>query len=229
MKTAIYVAVAGAAGAAASLLMKVATDYPLGSLGTSIAVVILGIGAAFIGVYLIGNSDRRDLGRCLVFAFICGVSWKAMYDASGIYLKTVSQESQALKHVAAAGQLEKDLESSSTTPVDKVDRHVQDLSNSVVTATQKLPDVGTPAAENEVHKATKGAINSIYNVALRTPVTASEALANVGAAAAAKGDTANANFALTQLNRLQQSRTLTDAQRVHVTNQVSALRVRLRP
>lgn len=45
------------------------------------ATMLLGAGAAYIGVYLLASSDTAQVHRCLAFALVCGVAWKPVWDA----------------------------------------------------------------------------------------------------------------------------------------------------
>jgi hypothetical protein len=71
---AVWVAVAGSAGGLGSILFALVTDVPIGTVLRSVAVVILGMFAGLVGVYVLANSDRKDVVRCLVFTFLCGFS-----------------------------------------------------------------------------------------------------------------------------------------------------------
>lgn len=55
---------------------------------------LLGMGASFIGVYLIANTDTRYTLRCLAFAIVCGFSWQPIYEAGRALVdKHIQEES----------------------------------------------------------------------------------------------------------------------------------------
>jgi hypothetical protein len=72
-----------------------------------------------------------------------------------------------------------------------------------VNAVEALPPVRTDAVEKEVAKSTGQAIGAIERAGAENPVAASNALLEVGTAAAAQGDTQSAARALTSLKGLQ--------------------------
>ncbi len=52
-----------------------------------VASVTLGMGASFLGVYLIANTDTAPFYDALGFAVLCGFAWKPIYDG-GAHLLT---------------------------------------------------------------------------------------------------------------------------------------------
>ncbi len=82
-RQALWIILGGAIGGGLSWLFTIAGGGHLGSLSTPQAVltsILLGAGAGFIGVYVVANSDRRDLMRCLAFAVLCGFAWRVVYE-----------------------------------------------------------------------------------------------------------------------------------------------------
>jgi H+/Cl- antiporter ClcA len=45
------------------------------------AAIAFGVGAAYLGVYLIANADPRALPRFFGFALLCGMAWAPTFDA----------------------------------------------------------------------------------------------------------------------------------------------------
>ena len=72
------VGVAGAIGGFFNW-MAAAKEEPLSFLATSI---LLGSGAAFLFIFLIANTDRRDRGRLLVIALLSGFAWQSVWDTA---------------------------------------------------------------------------------------------------------------------------------------------------
>ncbi len=82
-RQALWVVLGGAVGGGLSWLFTIAGGGHLANLSTTQAVLtsfVLGAGAGFIGVYVVANSDRRDLVRCLAFAVLCGFAWRVIYE-----------------------------------------------------------------------------------------------------------------------------------------------------
>lgn len=90
MRVAPWVICAGGIGGVLSWVFSITIGRPavLESPWQAIpAFAVLGMGAAFIGVYVIAYSDTRALMRCLGFALLCGVSWKPIFDAGDALVK----------------------------------------------------------------------------------------------------------------------------------------------
>lgn len=69
--------------------------FQINVLASLVASTVLGTGAAFVGVYVIANTDTRDFLRCLGFALLCGFSWKPVYDAGSALVNQQIKISQA--------------------------------------------------------------------------------------------------------------------------------------
>lgn len=67
------------------------------------AAMLLGAGAAYIGVYLLASSDTAQVHRCLAFALLCGVAWKPVWDAG---TALVDQSIRRQQYRARAAELE---------------------------------------------------------------------------------------------------------------------------
>jgi hypothetical protein len=83
LKEVLLVAGAGAFGGLIGVLASqvLKQPFPAGLLTVYAAAPVLGGGAGLIGVYLLANSDRKDIVRCMVFSMVCGIVWKPVFDA----------------------------------------------------------------------------------------------------------------------------------------------------
>ena len=198
---AIAIAIAGGAGG----LVSIVVDYLAHRVNTPFVdfplTTMVGMGAAVIAIYFLTNTDRKDWMRCLAFAFVCGIGWKPVYEASGVYLKTRLAENPAVAHAEKAQDVAASL-SDKSSPAE-VSAGLSSLTNSVVQAHDALPDVPTPAAQDKVEQSTAQAVSAIQRVALAEPAAASNSLAAVGTSAVERGDTANARVALHALETIQ--------------------------
>ena len=193
----------GALGGVASLLFAVATGEPIASPLYCISVVLLAAGAAPIGVYVISNSDRRDLTRCLILAFLCGFAWRPVYEGGTVYIKTLSQQSDALKHAVSTRAAAGDFMRVTRDQPERSDERVEALTTSAVEAVKNLPDASPPAAKAQVSQATNEAVAAIQSISNARPSVASHALTTIGVSAAEKGDTLTARRALRALDALE--------------------------
>src|SRR5689334_7730374 len=102
IRQALWIAGAGAIGGVLSWLSTVASSGHLGNLTTMSAVlacILLGAGAAFIGVYVIANTDRRDFIHCFAFAVLCGFAWRVVYEGGEAMLSKREAGSAASANV----------------------------------------------------------------------------------------------------------------------------------
>jgi len=196
------VAGAGAAGGAASVLFALVTDVPIGAAIRTVAIVFLGTFAGLVGVYVLANSDRKDVVRCLVFAFLCGFSWKPLLEAGQVYVQTVTKQAGAVQQASKVDAETASLEKATSSDTTQLAATIRNVGASAEAANTKLPSVTTRAAREKVSASTTKAIDAIGTVGAKAPATASENLLTLGSAAAASGDTANARRAVLHLDRL---------------------------
>lgn len=58
-------------------------------------LVLVGMAAGFIGVYLIANSDTKDLWRTLALSLVCGLFWQPVFEgAKSLVAKTADAQAQ---------------------------------------------------------------------------------------------------------------------------------------
>jgi hypothetical protein len=89
----------GAIGGGLSLVYAATVGQPIqGSLWVAVpGSVVLGTFAAFIGVYVIANTDTSDFLRCLGFSLLCGFAWKPVYDAGSALVTQQTRANQIAK------------------------------------------------------------------------------------------------------------------------------------
>lgn len=107
LKIAFLVALFGAIGGFLSWVYAAVLGQPFSQSWwvAALASTSLGMGAAFLGVFLIANTDTKALLRCLAFAMLCGFSWKPVYDAAGAFINqeiNTKQERETMKLFALA-------------------------------------------------------------------------------------------------------------------------------
>ncbi len=194
---------AGALGGVASLLFAVVTGQLVGRAIDIAAVILLATGAAAIGVYVIGNSDRRDVMRCLSFAFLCGFAWRPVYEGGTVYVKTLAQQSGALKSAEQATSAAQQLAADTSGNPMSTPARVAAVTDAAVKAVNALPVAATDAARAEVAQATQTALSAVTRAGGTHPTVTSQALARIGLSAADNGDSVGARQALRALDSLQ--------------------------
>jgi len=127
----------GAIGGSLSLVYAATVGQPIpGSLWVAVpGSVVLGTFAAFIGVYVIANTDTSDFLRCLGFSLLCGFAWKPVYDAGSAL---VTQQTRA-------------------TQIDKV----QQLNEKVSEAVSEVTSKTTKPTADDIAKAASAALSAI--------------------------------------------------------------------
>src|SRR5579859_2406692 len=110
MRSLLFVAVAGAVGGFTSWLLQwlagLAPFQKPASLGIPALIVVGGVAAVF-GVYLIANSDIKELPHTLAFALLCGVFWQPIFDAAKLYIQHSVTERQGSQQQSMTQNLER--------------------------------------------------------------------------------------------------------------------------
>ncbi|HEY0160039.1 MAG TPA: hypothetical protein VGF28_22320 [Thermoanaerobaculia bacterium] len=148
---------AGAFGGALSWLWSITLGAPLKlePAVAAIASVILGAGASVIGVYLIANTDRKDIGRALAFAILCGFSWQIVYEAGSSTLERREARENVQQASANVTETAKQLNGAAE---EKKTELVQDL---VGDATVLLKASGQADSKEAEQKAVTGALSAL--------------------------------------------------------------------
>jgi hypothetical protein len=155
---------AGAFGGALSWLWSITLGAPLKLEPpvAAIASMILGAGAAIIGVYLLANTDRRDIGRALAFAILCGFSWQIVYEAGSSTLER--REARADVQQASANVTEAATQLS-TAPEEKRKELVQDLVGNATVLLEAAQHADSKTAEANAVSGALSALDAIDKAA----------------------------------------------------------------
>jgi hypothetical protein len=84
-----------------------------------LACIVLGAGAAVIGIYVVAKTDRRDLPHALGFAILCGFSWQLVYEAGLSTLDRRDARKEVAQRASSAGKAESTLASATAAPEAK--------------------------------------------------------------------------------------------------------------
>lgn len=167
-----------------------------------LASIALGMGAGFIGVYVIANSDTRALFRCLGFALLCGFSWKPVYDAGGALIKqttTRQAEQQVLSLSKTSEKLALDL---SKAPPELLPSKINETTKTTIDLLRALPKVDNPNIRSEVQSRAHEAVTAIKNVTTQNPEEAVKALTEIGTVAVETKEPQIANLTIQSLGAI---------------------------
>ncbi|MGI0117507.1 hypothetical protein [Zooshikella sp. RANM57] len=111
-KEIVFITVAGGIGGCLSLVYSITVgnpptvELPVGIL----AYIFLGMGAGFLGVYVIAKTDTSQFAHALGFAIACGLSWAPIMDASTALIKqnTEKQLAHETEYLSKKVKIEKE-------------------------------------------------------------------------------------------------------------------------
>ncbi len=159
----LFILIFGAFGGALSWVYAVTIGQPLQTnlLLSLAASTVLGTGAAFVGVYVIANTDTRAFLRCLGFALLCGFSWKPVYDAGSALVNQQVKLSQAKevtqKTTAAVAEL-------SAIPPEQLIPKLREATALAETSVAAVNKVDDPTAAAEATQKTQLAVKELKQV-----------------------------------------------------------------
>lgn len=212
MRVAPWVICAGGIGGVLSWVFSITIGRPavLESPWQAIpAFAALGMGAAFIGVYVIAHSDTRALMRCLGFALLCGVSWKPIFDAGDALVEqSIGRRADAdvTRLTAQLEQYNQILLLASEDELPEQIRHAANITAELLTTLPKSNDPHLRKLAEVRIKQTVAALRKTIDHA--DPKEIAEVLAEVGMAGAVSGSPEVAHAAARSLGSVV--RTTTD-------------------
>jgi hypothetical protein len=203
MRSLLSVAVAGAVGGFTSWLLQwlagLAPFQKPASLGIPALIVVGGVAAVF-GVYLIANSDIKELPHTLAFALLCGVFWQPIFDASKLYIQhsvSVRQGSQQqnmtqnLAAVVASGN-----ENAVKTKLDET-------TNATTEVLSSLSTVQDSELKQKLVEQSNQAVDQVSKASDKAPDATVENLQRIGEAAVQSGQPEVAGRVLSKLNAIK--------------------------
>ena len=141
---AVWVAVAGSAGGLGSILFALVTDVPIGTVLRSVAVVILGMFAGLVGVYVLANSDRRDVVAVprLCLPSVASPGSRSSKPGKSTFRPSPSRRPRCSKPRRPEDQAAS-LQKAPPADAAQLDAEVRDVAAAAGEANQKLPAVTT--------------------------------------------------------------------------------------
>jgi hypothetical protein len=99
--------------------------------------ILLGAGAAAIGVYILANTDLRNLPKALAFAILCGFSWQIVYDAGSAVFKREAARNTVTATATRTAAAAKQVEVSPSPPPKAVVQEITTNTDALLDAAQK--------------------------------------------------------------------------------------------
>lgn len=176
---------AGAFGGLLSWIWTITLGVELDRLSRGIAVlacVLLGAGAAVIGIYVVAKTDRRDLPHALGFAVLCGFSWQLVYETG---LSTI-QRHDARKEIeqrasSAAGAAQ--AVASTTAPPEVKAQAVGNLAADAAAVLESSKQAGSKEAEEKATDVAVTALDALGKSETAAPEKTATAVEQIGEAA----------------------------------------------
>ncbi len=199
----LLVAVAGAIGGLTSWLLQwLAGLTPFqkpASLGIP-ALVIVGSVAAVFGVYMMANSNTKELPHTLAFALVCGVFWQPVFDATKLYAANSFTEHQASQQSDVVQALTKTVATDNGSGVQDKVNQATTVTTDVLT---KLPSVHNEQLRQKIVSQTNQTVDVIGDASVKAPEASIANLEKIGQVAAQNGQTEVASHVLAKLNSIK--------------------------
>ena len=199
----LYVMVAGAVGGLTSWLLQWLaglTPFQKPAIFGIPALIVVGAVAAVAGVYLIANSDTKELLHTLAFALVCGVFWQPVLDAAELYVSHSVTEHQA----SVQAQTNENLSSfSKAENPTAVKTKVSDAAAITTQLLDRAPAVQDPNLKKKVIGQSNQTIQAIGQASDKAPQQAIQSLQEIGEAAVRSGQSDVARSAILQLNDIE--------------------------
>jgi hypothetical protein len=186
MRIPAYVIASGAVGGILSWIYSITVGDPFheDSIVAIASAVPLGMGAGFVGVYVLANSDTRALARTLGIAMLCGMFWKPVYDAgreqvlTGLKKADLSEATETLNDQIA--RLDKASEDALPLEIAAVQRSAKELLDTSGSIRDRRLQTRVEAAVNE-------SVIALNRISERAPEDSARALGEIGATGAVRG------------------------------------------
>ena len=202
-KSLLYVAIAGAVGGFTSWLLQwlagLAPFQKPASQGIPALIVVGGVAAVF-GVYLLANSNIRELPHTLAFALLCGVFWQPIFDAAKLYVQHSTTQRQASQQQSQTQDLAAAVAGGDEAAVkNKLD----DTTNATTDVLSKLPTEQDADLKRKVVEQSNQAVEMVGKGADKAPEATVANLQKIGETAVQSGQPEVASNVLIKLNTLK--------------------------
>lgn len=207
----MYVGGAGAVGGFAGWLFAAAASthlLPWPWYGSIPAAMFFGALAAAFGVYILANTDVTKLVHTLVFAALCGLSFKPIFDAGQLYVAGLvanhASSTSAPQVATAAAQLKNSIQSGTE---QQVAANVDSATNATTSMLQNAGSVTDAQVKTDVTEKSTAAVDAVAAAAPTQPSAAIDGLTKIGTAAQASGQGAVSSHVLESFLKLESTTT----------------------
>src|SRR5258708_6716712 len=198
MKIFLGILGAGAFGGALSWVYSITLGLPLHLQGVYavLASILLGAGAALFGVYLLANTDLRNVAHALVFAVLCGFAWQIVYEAASSMLSRQAARDQVASDAKSTEKIAHQL---GAAPVSKKDEVVKDLAGQTTSLLTAAEKADSKEAEKKAASVSISALQALGQSPPSASPQASAAAEQIAAVALGTGNGAVAKKAIETL------------------------------
>jgi hypothetical protein len=188
------------------------------------AALLLGAGAAGIGVYVLARTDLRQIGGALFFALLCGVFFRPVWQAGSNFIGGAFAQGKATSAAATVRTATDQLQNfaASATP-QQVEAAIQNTSTAATALLQKTADVPNEDARKALSQNSVDAVEAIKLAAPKAPDFAVDSLQNIGTIAKQTGQD---NITMHVLDSLRHIETTSQDPRVVQKAKDAAVQVR---
>lgn len=166
--------------------------------------IAFGMGAAFIGVYVLANSDRRDQMRCLGFALLCGFAWKFVWDSGNALIHQTFQLREEKRVVSLSEESKELARKLPTIQTDQLPAKINETTTTTIQAVQALPKIKTMEVREAVMVSTNEVISALNDIASKKPHEAVTALKELGETSIKSGEPQIVPLAINSLAAVSQ-------------------------
>jgi hypothetical protein len=199
----LYVAIAGAVGGFTSWLLQwlagLAPFQKPASEGIPALIVVGGVAAVF-GVYLLANSDIKQLPHTLAFALLCGVFWQPIFDAAKLYVQHSTTQIEASQQQTDTQKLAAVVASADPATVKN---KIENTTNTTTELLSKLPTEQDADLKRKVVEQSNQAVEQVSRAADKAPDATVANLQKIGETAVQNGQPEVASNVLVKLNTLK--------------------------
>jgi len=186
--------------------------------GFELAIALLaGAAAAGGGVYLLANTDTKNVPRCIFFALFCGVCWQPIFESVKSMVKGATVNKELAK---AKGEVDKAIAAvgngGTQADINKIVEGAGKLGDT-------LPSVSDPELRKDALQTVNKAFTQIEKFSETKPVEASIALETIGKRASASGSTVVRLTARDSLMNLKKNTRNSEAW-IHAEKAIEALK-----